>query len=385
MNTYTVYGSQEFEDYIANCLQKISDKFQDSIDCSDLHALILGGGYGRGEGGVLNDGQERLYNDLDFFVISKKLTPMRIKQIKRSLSDLHHELSAEMGVDVDFADPKPITYLPVAPLSIMLYDLSMGHKVIWGKQNILKGLPAWNPKQLPLMEAFKLLLNRGMGLYFAKQHLLAGNYQTETDFINRNILKAYQAMGEAILIFEGNYHWSAKQRMVLMQNVELSQYTNDSQFLSLYLEAMRFKLQPWISNENQDALTIRLEQALSIYKELYYRLWNKYFTQNRITCQTGENVYQAYLSGLCLANLEEPGILMLAKNLALNLRDTKVREFNLSIGSRYPRYRLFYALPWLLFGEFADLTKISQILGIPETQDLSLLQKRFVHLWQKYN
>jgi hypothetical protein len=59
-------------------------------------------GYGRSEGGVLKiDTQEKLYNDLDFFVIGKELPGWKSAQISRQLMNLHYELSDQLGIEVD--------------------------------------------------------------------------------------------------------------------------------------------------------------------------------------------------------------------------------------------------------------------------------------------
>jgi len=75
----------------------------------------------------------------------------------------------------------------------------------------------------------------------------------------------------------------------------------------------------------------------------------------------------------------------LAKNFALNLRDCGLNPVNLNEYIKYPRYRLFYALPWLLFDQQMSLESISRMLGLPGVTDRSSLEQRYVALWQRYN
>lgn len=398
MSKYTVYGSPQFDEYIDTVMQQISIRFQASIDTTSVSALILGGGYGRGEGGTLvqpssHDSsvlQERLYNDLDLFVISPKIPSYRAKQLNSSLLKLHHELSEEYGIDVDFSDLKPISFLPKAPFTLMWYDLKCAHRTIYGRQNVLKYLPNWKPENIPVMEALKLMLNRGMGLFFALQYLETGKHIDEFDFINRNIYKAYQAIGEAILISEGRYHWSNLERIERIQVTKLSNYTSHTELEQRFLEAMQFKLKPQINPQDQSVLSFRLAEAITIYKEIYYSLWAKYILNHPMAEKrkySGQpfSDYTGYLACLSDINFGDSGFRSIAKNIYLNLRDSKTISSPLALNLRYPRYRLFYALPWLLFNEDIDPGLICSTLGMPLEAEPQALKERFIQLWRKYN
>nr|HPI26651.1 hypothetical protein [Candidatus Cloacimonadota bacterium] len=246
MIKYAPYGSEGFNRYIDESLKDIAVRFDALFSRDDLIALVLGGGYGRNEGGVLNvDNEEKLYNDLDFFVISKDMPPWKNAHIDRTLKNLHYELCDKYDIEVDFSDLKPVNSLAKTPLTLMWYDLLYGHKVIWGNKHVLQNLPRWEAKDLGINEALKLLLNRGIGLYFARSHLLHDVLSEHCDFINRNIHKAYQAVAEAILITEGKYHWSVNRRMELIKEAPVAEYCNDARLPDLMQEAMLFKLRPY--------------------------------------------------------------------------------------------------------------------------------------------
>ena len=57
------------EKLISEALDGISAAFAASPESAAVRAVVLGGGYGRGEGGATPDGMP--YNDLDFFVVMK--------------------------------------------------------------------------------------------------------------------------------------------------------------------------------------------------------------------------------------------------------------------------------------------------------------------------
>ncbi len=378
MGKYTVFGSSNFEQRIEEVLELICRRFVQSIDSSMIHALILGGGYGKGEGGVLlQDKTESLYNDLDFFVISKKMSPLKLKRLNHKLKALHHVLTDEFGVDIDFSPVQPITALSKAPCWLVWFELKYGHQVIFGRHDILKYLPKWKSGDLPLMEGLKLMLNRAMGLYFVLEKL-QNPIPEDEDFIVRNIHKAYQAMGDAILISEGKYHWSNLVRQERLPSVQLDLYTKDPDFLDNYNKSVDFKLQPVLHHLTQAQTTEILSRLLGTFEEVYYALWARNFGRQSLS-------YEKYL--YCLQHdWEEPAdIKETVKNIILNVRSSIHGRLSVDLITKYPRYRLFYALPWLIFNAGNDHRDICRVLSMPESASAEELKQRFVNMWLRFN
>ncbi|MHB2020718.1 MAG: hypothetical protein ACYCW6_27585, partial [Candidatus Xenobia bacterium] len=99
-----------------------------------LHALVLGGGYGRGEGGVVRQGDgEAPYNDLDLALILED-------SIRPRLFDISDRYQAELGVHVDFSRPLLADGLDDLPPYLVWYDLALGHVVLDGPSNVLERL-----------------------------------------------------------------------------------------------------------------------------------------------------------------------------------------------------------------------------------------------------
>src|SRR5208283_1906889 len=66
---FTIDGSWELEDSLEGICGRVRCEVRDQIPRRDLMAIILGGGYGRGEGGVFrSEVGEQPYNDLDFYI-----------------------------------------------------------------------------------------------------------------------------------------------------------------------------------------------------------------------------------------------------------------------------------------------------------------------------
>jgi len=103
---YTVYGSEKIDRKIDKDLKTISSAVQSEFDNSEITALILGGGYGRGEGGVfLEKGQEQLFNDYDLFVIISNCSRKKRNKIFQRLQKVSHELEQVISIEVDFSVP----------------------------------------------------------------------------------------------------------------------------------------------------------------------------------------------------------------------------------------------------------------------------------------
>ncbi len=379
MSKYTIYGSKDFDARLDVHLQTVKLRFLDSLDPNDIHALILGGGYGRGEGGVLFEHDtEHLYNDLDLFVISKDIGRRKLKKMNIALHDLHKTLSSELGLDVDFSPVQRISVLPRAPFILMWYDLLRGHKVVYGKENILQYLPNWDPRDLPLEEALKLSLNRGMGLYFAREAVEQGKFAQESDFIFRNINKAYQAMGESILIAEACYHHSGLEKIKKIKELNLEFYGLKKDFTEEFEASMQFKFRPTRCTWDEATCKNELTKALTDFKRVYYALWSK-------QCLCHINNAEQYRNAVRYIWQKEtkPGELL--KNVLYNLRDTRGKQLSFELMLRYPRFRLFYAFAWMLFGEEHDLDELAYFLGVHKDEDQSVLRSRFIDLWKKYN
>ena len=102
---FTIDGSPELEAR----LQRICDSVRREVTALILErnvtAIVLGGGYGRGEGGVLRtDSGDEPYNDLEFYVFlngHRLWQGLPVRQ-KSALQELGRWLSEEAGINVEF-------------------------------------------------------------------------------------------------------------------------------------------------------------------------------------------------------------------------------------------------------------------------------------------
>ena len=167
--------------------------------------LVLGGGYGRGEGGAT--AAHRLYNDLDLFVFLDA-PEAAFPSFAQRLAPVAAAFTARLGVDVDFT-LRTASRLRRDGRRLMVQELLRGHVALDPADFDLAAWSGVRPRaaaDLPAGEAARLVMNRGMGLEFARRRLSANGGRADA-FVLRNLNKAVLGAGDARLIAEGRYAW----------------------------------------------------------------------------------------------------------------------------------------------------------------------------------
>ena len=207
-----------------------------------IAAVVLGGGYGRGEGGVLHTPEgDRPYNDLDFFVFSRNAGRRDAARIAAALRPVSEKWEKKLQVAIDFGPVKNLDALAAVADTLMFQELLRGWRPVWGQPELARYLPAREPAQLPFTEAARLLLNRGMGLLFAGNELKRP--EPDPGFVCRNLNKAYLGAGDAMLIAAGAYHWRGAERVTAFR--QMAETTGlGAAAADRYERAWRWKLEP---------------------------------------------------------------------------------------------------------------------------------------------
>ena len=184
-----------------------------ALGIPELAGVCLGGGYGRGEGGVCAgpDGVPRLFNDLDFFVFSSGAGRRRKREIDRAVEPVARRWTRALGIDVDFGPVKNTGDLGRVSHTLMFQELKHGYWQVCGEADVLAALPALRESELPPLEGARLLLNRGMGLLMAAERVRDG--AEDAGFVLRNLNKAVLGGAEAQLICAHRYRWRARERL----------------------------------------------------------------------------------------------------------------------------------------------------------------------------
>lgn len=353
---YAEHASKAFNDFLDKVVRRIT---LDVIDaCGDnLIALILGGGYGRGEGGVCTAGNEELpYNDLDFSLVvkSKKAVP------HEKLKEISHKHEKIIGIDVDFSRPLTIKNIKDWPHWLMWYDLYFGHIILYGPDNLLiEYAPDYIKNSLLPVEAVKLLLNRGAGLLRAMIVSRGIGEAPDSDFVRRNYYKCLLAAGDSLLILHKRYTTRYSGRDVLLAGLNISGAEIPlHEIKTYYNDALSFKFRPDSISEKTIGLTdleeiARLWGAVLLYVEncRFNRQWQS---------------IDDYIKWKKVREKEQNTIFKLHRNFIQNAR------FG-TLSLRYRRELLYRSLPVLL--------------GITEIKPRNWEQdsERFLKTWFKFN
>ena len=380
-NKYTVYGDAEFDKKIDADMEQIRKAVLKVVPEEDLSALILGGGYGRGEGGVfLQNGTMELYNDYDFFVISNDLSRAKMQMYHAKLFEVGEELTEEIGIDVDFGPFRNVSDLPGMKFTMMWFELKQAHIVVYGNDNILDSIPDFQSDSIPLSEAMGLMLNRAVGLMLAKERL--GKKETlatkDKDFIERNIFKAAMAAGDAFLISNHTFHHSYVRRIDLMDKFRSSSLIKNNNFFSLYKQAIMYKLKPEREDLSRETLQQQHQGVLDVYKKFFLftagKCWSKNLTD-----------FKEFSEVVIRKNIDSESPVQILKNILLNLKELGIAGFSLKWLFKYPRYRLFYAVPYFTFSENSYSEAIPTALGLTANSSEKEKNERFMKLWERFN
>src|SRR5215471_19950303 len=129
---FTLDGSEELERHLDRTCGQILTQVQTIVPRHKLRGLVLGGGYGRGEGGVLGTLKgDQPYNDLEFYVFVRGSHQLSERIYGSALRDLGRRLSSVAGLHVEFKIDS-LDHLRRSPVSIFTYDLVAAHRSLFG-------------------------------------------------------------------------------------------------------------------------------------------------------------------------------------------------------------------------------------------------------------
>lgn len=250
--SYTYCNCASAEERLSRALQELAAAIEALPEAPLIAGVVLGGGYGRGEGGVTPAGN--LYNDLDFLVMPTEFSQAR--RIAAALRPLSRKWGEQLHLDVDFFVVSRRCWLARNASTLMLQELLAGHCLVYGCRDFLAEVPRLDWERLPWREGARLMLNRGTGILLARARL---KDPAAVDFICRNLHKAVLGCGDALLLVRGEYSRTGDERLARLQTV----CADDTVFVQLYSEALQFKYTPQCRPEA--AGPERLQQVLHLW------------------------------------------------------------------------------------------------------------------------
>jgi hypothetical protein len=326
-------------------------------------AIVLGGGYGRGEGGVTKDsaGEPCFFNDLDYFLFTESPND---EELVVAVHEWEKAESARMGIDVE-GKCLPKNDLRQTKKSMMFYDLVAGHTIVSGPEDFLSSYSAWaDPKTIAAVEATRLLWNRGTGLLFARLDLARNQ---DLSVVHRNQSKAKLALGDALLTLHGNYRSFARERHQLLGQME----GLDERIIKLHASGVAFKLNPTACPTLKE-LQHTQEELTELWLDCFLKVESR-----RLGCKFDSPEAYAVYSGKLY--LEQQTL----KNLFLSFRDRILRGGRLHPVRDYPRGALQRTLVLLLESE-PDWRQVSYHLG-RRLSGLHVAVEVYKRWWQYYS
>jgi hypothetical protein len=360
MSKYTLKGSPELDARIDSDLRRISEAVRDSRYGSLYRALVLIGGYARGEGTpFLVNGKQVPFNDYDLVVVSKPLNRRQRAGVQSDLRGWESTLSAELNLPVDLC-LYPENVLRQAEFSLLNYEMKYGHLVVWGEQDIIGLLPEYPHDRIPLSEGTRLLMNRGKLLLDVRRALRTQTTFTDEERIRyiKFLFKALLAFGDCTLLAHADYDLLYSVKKERIGNYVDADMPDPAFMVEGFRRAVAFKEWGDFQPLEKEAWREEFERICR-----YYVLFLQWYEKRRV----GADIMKVgeYLAALATAG-RECGV---GKAIMLNLRLFGWRA--LECGGRlvdiHPRARLYLALPRLLGGS-CSAEELQHILSVSSGQ-----------------
>lgn len=373
---YTLEATPAFEAHVDRDLQQIVQAITQLPDAAVYGAIILLGGYGRGEGTPLhspNQGKAVPYNDYDLVVVSKhSLWPWQRRTHQKQLHALGETLTDRLGIAVDLYLHTPQS-LASSERSLLNTEMQCGHRALWGNPNSLAQMPPMPIKAPLLSEGTRLLVNRGR-LLLQVEDTLAGQASLDEAQCRKYLYKNWLAFGDCILIAHGDYDLYYQHKRERIEHYRSrSNIPHLKAIIEGYQQACQFKLY----GQQADLPPGNLKDAYAAVREIYepFLLW---YEGQRL--QTPLHSLDDY----CTALTQQPVInfAMRLKNVVLNMLLLKTRLFqpNASWIWQHPRFRLAPALCVLLNPHEGDRALAANLLGLKSDATFAELNERFQSL-----
>jgi hypothetical protein len=368
---FTIDGSDALESRLAATCKNVLAGVKALVPTGKLDGILLGGGYGRGEGGVLKTaGGDQPYNDLEFYVFIRGHAILAEKKFRQPLHVLGERLSPDAGLEVEF---KVLTLdkLCRSTPSMFYYDLVAGHRWQLGDDAMLAGCEHHrDAAKIPAHEATRLLLNRCSGLLYSAERMARKSFgEAEADFVGRNLAKAQLAFGDVLLAVNGQYHWSCRERHARLVKLPAVEKLPLPDFISHHASGVEFKLHPIRSVKSREALAASHAELSELGKKLW--LW---LEAKRLGAEFASPREYAF------AEINFCPETSASRNRLVNLRAFGARGLACT---RYPRERLFRALALLLW-EPDEFEKVRRELR-SSAGDFPGLVLAYEQLWKRFN
>lgn len=245
---FTAKGGDEVEARILDVIREGGEIARATLPQGSWRAVVLMGGYGRGEGGVeITNNTQKPHNNLDFLLITTGKWAKETEKLRRTLNEALRPLSEKAGIGID-AGGISDRALETAPCRVMWYDMRFGHQTILGDPSYVPSLSRFTADRILASDIRDLVVNRGTLLVINDAvTALSSPPEGVWKALIRHAVKAILGYGDSLLYWRGVYHWSYAERQRRMA----CRLDVGADFRSLYNWAMEFRFMPDYSGWEQ--------------------------------------------------------------------------------------------------------------------------------------
>ena len=239
---YATHGSKRFNRWLHGYLASIAADLTLALG-ENMIGLVLGGGFGRGEGSLVRlNNVEVPYSALHFTLVVQRKGPVK----PRLLEPIREKYEPLVKTMIHFHPPLTVRDIRHWSHTLKWQDLLRGHIVLAGPHDLLTmHAPRSLREKLPIEESSRLLLKRGVGLLWAIRVAYEVVSSPGPEFVRRHFYHAAQALGDALLIAQGRYATPYSGRIKRLSGLigdipELASLRPER----LYEESIRFRFRP---------------------------------------------------------------------------------------------------------------------------------------------
>lgn len=259
---YTVYNDDRINKHIAKDLETIKNLLLNKI--KSIEALILAGGFGRSQGGVLlEEDKIQPINDYDIYIVTNT------KIDKAYIQKLRIELLNKIKIRQIDLEVKSKKELIRSKKTVANYDLKYASYVFYGDKNVLELLPSYQNTDIKLREALT-----PVNLYLISIiQSFPLDESSETNFwCQQQISKSILGWSMALTIINQEYQSDYLIRGRILKKLNLSKKA-----MELINYAVEFKTRPTLNTKIKikalwyENLEIHLETLRLVYSKFYHK------------------------------------------------------------------------------------------------------------------
>lgn len=379
---YTRYGSADVERRLARTMANAAFLVRKHFSPDERRALLLIGGYGRGEGGVLLlNGEERPHNNIDFLLVASTTNALRTKTLKKRLDEILESIVREEQIGIDTGVMSELA-LRKAPRRIIFFDLRWGHRTLLGDASLVPSLPLFSSRHLEIDDVHNLLVNRASLLTINDAMIDRGFIaDVHARFIIKHLMKAIIGHGDALLYTQGRYHPSyleKQRRMRISPNIV-------SGFAELYDIATEFRFAPDYARYTGNTLgpfATHVRETLSrAHLEFErFRSGNAHCSFDGHAARVLDNRQESKFIDQYIKTLTAPW----KPRSSLRPMPGLSPKLTRALHEAHPRARLAAALPAILYETTDEERQIVQSILGASANTPRALRNAYLHLWSQY-